>query len=503
MTAAAGRPPTEAPTGVGATTVKAIAWSGVGATVTQVISFAGALVVIRLVSPAQFGVMALAVAVAGLATTLADTGLSTAIAQRSEVTRSHESSAFWLQLLVSTAVTGAVIALSRPLAGLFHNPSMRAPLVALSCCLVLQGLSAVPRALLVRSLQMNRLAVIDMVAAASGALVGLLTALAHHGVWALVSTTVTLTTVSAVGAFLASGWLPARSLGRTALRDLWGFARPLYGSVIVNYLVRNGDNMLIGRFLGPLQLGLYSRAYALLLVPTRQITGVVGGALQVTLSRIAGDKDRSRRIYLDTCGHIAFLTMPLMLLIAVLAEDFVPVVMGEQWAAAIPAVRILALVGVIEPLVSTCGWIYFAQGRTDLSFRISLLLGPLYLAAIGGGVYAGSATSASMAYLALNVITIPVLLASAGRLIDVRLRDYARAAGPALIAAGIAAAAAAGTQRLLLLAGEPAALRLVAAAATGGLTYLLTARRLGLPAMTTLVGGAARARARLTRRVSR
>ena len=84
-----------------------------------------------------------------------------------------------------------------------------------------------------------------------------------------------------------------------------------------------------------------------------------------------------------------------------------------------------------------------------------------------------------------------------------RLRDYARAAGPALIAAGIAAAAAAGTQRLLLLAGEPAALRLVAAAAVGGLAYLLTARRLGLPAMTTLVGGAARARARLTRRVSR
>ena len=465
-------------TGLRSRTVRAIAWTSVSSLLTQVLTFSSALVLIRLISPSDFGTMAIAIAVIGLAVVVADTGLSTALVQRADCTRAASSSVFWVQLTVSVAMTALTVSLAGPLAALFHSPAVQPILVALAVTLPMQGLSAVPRALVVRELRMGHIATVDILAALSSAVIGVVAALLHQGVWALVYAAQAWAGVSVLGAVLAARWLPAWTINRTDLRELASFARPFYGTVLITYLIRNGDNMLIGRFLGSYQLGLYSRAYALLLVPSRQITGVVGSTLQISLARIAKDLERSRRVYLETCRHILFLTMPLMLFLAVIAEDFVPVVMGERWLPAIPTIRVLALVGILEPLAGTCGWLYYAQGRTDLGFRMSLIAGPVYLGAIGLGVYAGSATSAAMAYLLINIVMIPLLLARAGSLIGVRLRDHVRSARSIALASALTGLAVAGLQHLLASAGVAPALRLLAECVAGASSYLLFARLL-------------------------
>ncbi|MDB5243807.1 MAG: polysaccharide biosynthesis protein, partial [Spirosoma sp.] len=265
---------------------RAIAWSSGASVSIQIVSFSSALVVTRLVSPTDFGRMALASVVVGVFGIISETGLATSLTQRHHIDRRHESAALYIQVAASTGAATLIVLGSGLLADLVRQPSLRLVLVLLGCGLVVGSLGAVPRAILTRDLKMNRMAVIDVSTVITSGVVGVMLAALGYGVYALAWAAVCSAGVSVIGGYLATRWTPALTLSRTAARELFVFARPFYGYTLINYLVRNGDNLLVGRFLGPLQLGLYSRAYALLLVPTRQTTSVIGGSLQVSLARI-------------------------------------------------------------------------------------------------------------------------------------------------------------------------------------------------------------------------
>jgi O-antigen/teichoic acid export membrane protein len=184
-------------------------------------------------------------------------------------------------------------------------------------------------------------------------------------------------------------------------------------------------------------------------------------------------------VYLEACSHIAFVAMPAMTLVAVLPGEFVRFVMGSQWEAAIPTVRILAIVGIVEPVAATSGWLFFAQGRADLSFRWGLLLGPVYILAFAIGVAGGSATSVALAYLGASALIVPVLLKISGSLVGVQLSDHIRTWGPTALSALGGGAVAYCVK--LALQGQPDVVVLSLAGLAGGLVYLALARSMNVP----------------------
>jgi O-antigen/teichoic acid export membrane protein len=480
-------------------TVRAIAWSSAASLVTQVITFGSALVVTRLVAPADFGRFALVLTLVGVVGTLSDTGLGTALVQRSAVSATETSSAFLFQAAVGIAASSSLVLTAGWTARLLQDESIQGVTAALACTVAMQGVASIPRSLLVRALQMRTIALIDTSAALCGSAVTVAMALSGGGVWSLAWGLLAGTSIATTATLASSPWRPFTSFRWSAVRPLFGFAGNYYGFTIVNYLIRNGDNLLVGRFLGNVQLGYYSRAYALLLVPSRHLSTVIGGSLQVGLARMASDHERSRRVYLEACQHIAFVAMPVMLTIAILAPDFVPVVMGEQWTEAVPSVRLLALAGVVEPIATTCGWLYFAQGRADLMLKISLLFGPLFIGAIAFGVSLGSSTAVAGTYLIATSLVIPVLLSVAGSLIGLRLRDYARAIRPTLLSALSAGAGAWAVRYLLEQGGAPRLLRLLLGSLVGGAVFLGVAQRLDVPELTILRSLLGRLRKRVVR----
>jgi O-antigen/teichoic acid export membrane protein len=479
-------------------TVRAIAWTSAGSLLSQAVTFGSALIVTRIISPGDFGRVALASVVVGILSTVSDTGLGTALVQKGDITKAEERTALTIQSVIGLVAATLLILTSRPLAGLLGSSDLEHLIAALALTIPLQSLASVPRSLLVRVLRMRAVATTDATSALAGASFMVAGAMAGLGAWSLVGGLLTSAAVSTCIVL----WLSRQSLrvgfDREALRTLAAFARPFYGYTIVNFLIRNGDNLLVGRFLGTYQLGLYSRAYALLLVPSRQVTSVIGGSLQVALARIASDKERSRRAYLEACEHIAFVVMPVMVTITILASDFVPVVMGEQWHDAIPAVRLLALAGILEPVATTAGWLYFAQGRSDVMFRLSLLFAPLYFVAFGIGVALGSASSAAAAYAVVSALMIPLILSKAGALINLRLRDYLRALRPSLLATVLSGAGMGVARYALVENGAAAPVRLLTSAAVGGVLFLLAAHRLGAPETRMLLRLLARAHSRRT-----
>ena len=117
------------------------------------------------------------------------------------------------------------------------------------------------------------------------------------------------------------------------------------GGNSLNYWIRNADNLLIGKVLGTTELGLYTRAYTVMLLPLSQISGVLSRVMFPTLASIQGDRARSRQIYLRAISAIALFTFPSMLGLLVVADDFVLVVFGSKWSEMIPVLRVLCIVG--------------------------------------------------------------------------------------------------------------------------------------------------------------
>lgn len=432
-------------TGLRAKTGRAVVWTSLGSISSQVVSFAAVIVMARLLTPEIFGTMAIAVAVIGLLNVVSDLGMSSALVQRKEITQEQASTALYLEFIASAIATVIVCLLSTSIAGIFHHNEVSGVIVGLALTMPLNSICTIPRAIIGRKMQMKKTAIVTIAASFISTAVGIIAAAAGAGIWALLAMNVTQTVVTTVGLFAAAQWRPSLVFRLGEVKVFSGFVLPLYGYTIANWLIRNGDNLMVGRYLGPTQLGYYSRGYNLLLLPSRTITGVVGGSMQISLSRIADDKERSRRAYLETCRHIAFLCMPMMLLMVVFTHEFVGALMGPQWLPAVPTIRALAIVGTIEPIAVTCGWIYFAQGRTDIAMKLAVFGGPFILGALYLGVRGGSASDVALAYLITQVTIIPILLATAGRLIGVKLRDFATHLWDivmvTLVAAGLALAA--------------------------------------------------------------
>jgi PST family polysaccharide transporter len=231
-------------------------------------------------------------------------------------------------------------------------------------------------------MEFRKLAIIENVAVFVSGLFSIGMALSGMGVWSLVVQSLLTAAISMVMMWRLSAWRPVFSMDWKALKDLLGYSSNLLSFNIFNYWVRNLDNMLIGRFIGSSALGVYTRAYSLMLLPIRQISGVLTRVMFPALSAIQNDVEKVKSIYLRSTRILALLTFPIMIGLLVVTNSFVLTVFGDQWAEVTPILQVLCLTGLGQSIGTTVGWIYTSQGRTDLMFRWGVFSGLVYAAAI-------------------------------------------------------------------------------------------------------------------------
>jgi PST family polysaccharide transporter len=201
-----------------------------------------------------------------------------------------------------------------------------------------------------------------------------------------------------------------------------GFSLNLTGGNIFNYFARNADKFLIGRFLGSQDLGYYDLAYRLMLFPLQGISAVIGRVMFPLYSRMQDDAGQFGRAYLKVASAIAFVSFPLMLGLAVLAEPFVFTLFGAAWTPVIPLLLILAPLGAVQSILTTIGHIYTAKGRTDLGMRWTVGAGLLivlsFVLGLPWGILGVTVSYAiMMLFLTYPGFAIPF------RLIGLRVRD--------------------------------------------------------------------------------
>jgi PST family polysaccharide transporter len=347
MTEAPG-PVTAPPKALTRQAFRGVSWSLLGAVGQALLQFVAIAVLSRLVTPEEFGTAAAASVVTGLAVMLSQLGVGAAVVQARRLDREDLSSAFVISSALGLVLAAALIALAPlvgPIVGLPPNSNY---LQLLSLVLVFGAMSVVAAGALQREMRFMSLALVDLVSYGVGYLgVAIVLASAGFGAASLVWGQIVQAAVAAVASYalVRHDVRPRRpaAMLRTA-RRLYGFGSAYSLSQIGNWTANNGDNLVVTSMLGPASLGIYARAYQLLVQPANLIGTVSDKVLFPTMSRIQDDAPRLTRAYVSANSLIAMLTLPGTALLYVLAPEIVAILLGPGWEAVVLPLRVFALV---------------------------------------------------------------------------------------------------------------------------------------------------------------
>ena len=346
-----------------------VKWSAASKTGRVAAKLLTTVILARLLTPSDFGLVGMAMVVIGFIGIFKDLGTSAAIIQQRELSGQLLSSIFWVNAGFGALAT-AILFFGAPFGGLFyHEPRVVAILRVLSLSFFISGLSILQQALLERSLAFRALAKVEFSAVVCGAVVGIGLAADGAGVWSLVFQSLTTVSVTTALLWLLSSWRPKWIFHWGEIKSVSSYSLNLMGFNLINYFARNADYLLIGRYLGAVELGYYTLAYRILLFPLQNVSGVIGRVMFPVYSGIQSDNCRFSHTYLKVASTIAIITFPMMIGVVVLAKPFIAVVFGMKWEPAILLLIILAPVGLIQSVATTVGDIYQAKGRTDWMFR--------------------------------------------------------------------------------------------------------------------------------------
>jgi PST family polysaccharide transporter len=343
------------------------------------------MVLARLLRPEDFGLAAMALATVGILARIKDAGLFTATVQSRHIAQEQATTLFWLSAALAALAAMLTLGLA-PVVGWFYRDARLVPITAaLALVPLLDGLTVQLQAVMTRQMRFVTLSVMDAGALAAGVAAAIVLAQAGAGYWAIVGQEVVYSAAYAAAIWTVCPWRPGRPRQRSDVRPMVAFGLHLSGSRIVAFLTMNLDTVFVGRFWGPLQAGIYDRAFRLLTIPLALFNQPLTGVAVPALSRLQGDAERYRVFYRAWIRLMFGMSMPLVTFLFVDTERAVVTILGAQWIDIVPMYRVLAPAAFIGRLSMVTSWIYLSTGRADRQLRWSLfLLVPMVAAYIVG-----------------------------------------------------------------------------------------------------------------------
>jgi PST family polysaccharide transporter len=422
-------------------TVRGIAFTYASQAMRMVIQFASVIVLSRLLNPAEFGLYAMVTPVYGLVLLAQDFGLTQTTIQRFAISRGQISALFWINVTVGLGLALLLVALAPAVASFYGDPRCAMLTRGFAGVIAVSAISAQPLALINRAMRFRYLAILDALAFSIGVGGALLLGFITRSYWALFAIPAITTIVTAIGAWAGAGFVPDRPRRESQMGELLRLGGGFTGFNICNFVARNLDNVLIGRADGQSALGLYDRAYKLLLFPLQQINQPLARVMMPTLSRLQNDPVRYRTTYRRAAQQLLILSQPGIVFAIATAPILVPTLLGSQWRGAAPIFQWLGLAALQQALSASTTWLFISQGRSGeyLTWGVfnAVTSGAAFLAGLPWGPL-GVAAAYSVSQICLRM---PVMWWMATRKGPVRLGDLLAIATPHAAASAVAFAA--------------------------------------------------------------
>lgn len=380
------------------------------------------LLLMRLIDPIYFGWFAMVAVVAGFLEMLRAWGTAASIVQQSEVTHEDVSTLFLFNAFTGF-LAGGVLLLGHGVIMLFYGvPTLFFVIVCYALSLALSGCLTIPMAYWLRSFDYGRLFWVELVPGILAGMVALCFALADEPELALCARLLIPSAAALVGVFWVFRKHPL-SFNMVCLKRHLQFGWPIAIDELLNYFVRNFDDMLIGYTLGPNALGQYNRAYGLLLFPLRNFSQIIAKAMFPVLGGLQKNKEEIRMIYFKMIRLIASILFPCLFGLYLFARPVVQVLLGEAWGDVISLIEIFALLGIVQSIGTLEGLFFQSLGAAKQQLYVGLLTKPVLVGAmIAGLVISGSAAGLATGYA---VASTGVVLYGSGQILQLLQSDYA------------------------------------------------------------------------------
>ena len=379
------------------------------------LSLASTVILARLLTPRDFGLVAMVTAVTGFLAMFRHAGLAIPTVQREQISHAQVSNLFWINLGVSGLCALIIAALSPVMAWFYRDPRITYITLLLSTTFLIGGFRVQHLALLKRQMRFKAIALIEVGSMATGVGVGIVMALLHYRYWSLVG----MSLAQEIAAFLLTGsvsqWKPQLPTRGTGIGPLVSFGAHQTAGNFLFSLARGCDNLLIGRFYGPAAVGLYSRGAALVIRPMEQFLLPVDAVFLPTLSRLQSQPERYRSTFLRLYEAIAMTVFFLSSLLLALAGPATLVLLGPKWQQVTAIFAGFTFTAIQLPLSTAANWLLTSQGRGKDIFRVTSINACLTLASFLVGLPFGP-LGVAIAFSAIGLmVRLPILYYVAGR----------------------------------------------------------------------------------------
>lgn len=401
----------------------ALRWSAGLRVVSQVATWAMTLVVVRLLSPEDYGLMALASIVLAFLLMINELGVGPALVQKEHLDEEDLRQALGIALISNALFFVTVWGFAPLFAAFFDEPRLVAIVRALSVQFAFVPISVVPEALLNRDLNLKRKSIVNLIAAIVGGVVSLALALKGYGVWALVWGSIALMGFRSVGMFAASPYIALPHFSFTRAKGLLSFGALITADRLLWFVYSRADVLIIGKVLGTDVLGIYSVAMQIASLPLQKVNGVLNEVAFPAFAMIQKDKGLVRSYLHKAVSLVSLLAFPVFLGISSVAGPFVSIVLGDQWALATLPLAALACIMPLRMISNIITSTLQGIGRVGVSVGNLLFACTLIPAAIYIGTSYGL-LGVSVAWLIAFPLVTVIEIVRSKPFVDMGVRDF-------------------------------------------------------------------------------
>jgi PST family polysaccharide transporter len=439
--------------------------------INALIQIGAVLFLARLLTPEDYGLVSMVLAMTGFAPVLVDLGTRDAIVQRARIANGDVSALFWITIAVGVAFTGLTAICGPVIARFYGEPRLTSIVLVSSVTFVAYALGMQHFALLRRSLKFQDIAAVEIAANVLSATLAIAMAGYGFGYWALVVRPVLTPVFLAIGAWLRCRWLPGWPTVTSDVKQMVRFGFSLTGFSLTDFVGHSSDRIAIGYRSGATSLGYYQNALFVYDNLLDVLVFPLHNVAVASLSKLRGDLNELRRSWGKALSVVAFYAMPAFGLLAVTSRDMVVLLLGAKWASAGVLLSVLALRGIPHAIERTLGWLHVTAGRTDRWLRWGLFSTFVQIFSLFCGLPFGPMGVAVAYVVSMFFLFVPAL-AYAGQPLGICARDVMTIVWRPLMAS-LTATAIGFTLRFTVLADADPVFRTAALLGAYAASYLI------------------------------
>jgi teichuronic acid exporter len=349
--------------------VKGVFWLASAKAIGQVLTWIISIIVVRLLSPQDYGLMGMAVLFTGFLLLFNELGLGSAIIQRLDMKPDQLSSLRWVVFLANVVLFLCIVLIAPWIAGYFNEPRLVSIVRALGSSFVLNGIGLPSAYLLQRDMNFKRKATAELIGSLIGAVTTLVMATLGYGVWSLVIGSLALNAGSNIAYCVFAPPILSHAFSLSRIREFVGFGFQVAVSRVLWYVASNADFMIIGRVLGTVQLGFYSLAFQFSSLPLDKLVTLITQVAYPSFSAMQNDDKRLQASYIEVTSAVALITFPIFIGLALVAHDAIEVFLTAKWLPVVLPMQLLCVVSCLRAVENLNAPLLVAKGQAGLMLR--------------------------------------------------------------------------------------------------------------------------------------